>query len=171
MIAFASRTYIRIFVVRQFYTEDALILFAVLALCSTTGLAISNLISLYESLAVILHGPNLSLLANSLDKIPDISRRNNAAAMLWWCVIYPVKLAFLFFFRRLIVRLPKVYSWWWWASAITILSWVGSVASDWTTCPFTTVKQVLSKWPRSLTLALLIPCPSQHVPDHLGSSE
>ena len=149
MIAFACRIYIRTFVVRQFYTEDGLILFAVLALCSTTGLAISNLISLYESLAVILHGPNLSLLAKTLDKIPEISRRNNAAAMLWWCVIYPVKLAFLFLFRRLVVRLPKVYSWWWWASAITMLSWAGSIASDWTTCPFTTVEQVLSKWPRS----------------------
>lgn len=123
--------------------EDALLLFAVICLCGTTGLALSNMQSLYNSLAVILHGPDLGLLLDTLNHIPEISKRNNAAATLWWCVIYPVKLAFLFFFRRLIIRLRGVYLWWWWALAFTLLAWIGATVADWLTCPFTNATKVL----------------------------
>ncbi|KAI4155734.1 MAG: hypothetical protein L6R39_001186 [Caloplaca ligustica] len=143
ILTYGARCYIRTFVVKQFLVDDALLLFAVICLCVTTGLDLDNVQSLYDSLAVILHGPDMNLLLKTLDQIPRISRHNNAAATLWWCVIYPVKLAFLFFFRRLIVRLPKLYVWWWWVLGITVLSWIGATVADWLTCPFTAVEKVL----------------------------
>ncbi|KAL8906158.1 MAG: hypothetical protein Q9207_002191 [Kuettlingeria erythrocarpa] len=114
LIAYAARTYIRTFVVKQFLVEDGLLLFAVVCLCGTTGLAFRNMPSLYNILAVILHGPDLQRLVETLHEIPEISKRNNAAATLWWAVIYPVKLAFLFFFRRLIQQESSI--------AVTVVS-------------------------------------------------
>ncbi|KAI4114115.1 MAG: hypothetical protein LQ345_005051 [Seirophora villosa] len=144
LIAYAARTCIRTLVVKQFLVEDALLLLAVVCLCGTTGLAFSNMHSLYNTLAVILHGPDLTQLVDTLNQIPEISKRNNAAATLWWSVIYPVKLAFLFFFRRLIVRLPRLYIWWWVALPLTVLAWAGALVADWLTCPYTTIDRVLS---------------------------
>lgn len=143
LIAYAARTCIRTLVVKQFLVEDALLLLAVVCLCGTTGLAFSNMHSLYNTLAVILHGPDLTQLVDTLNQIPEISKRNNAAATLWWSVIYPVKLAFLFFFRRLIVRLPRLYIWWWVALPLTVLAWAGALVADWLTCPYTTIDRVL----------------------------
>ncbi|KAI4136964.1 MAG: hypothetical protein LQ341_005353 [Variospora aurantia] len=130
LMAYAARTYIRTFVVKQFLVEDALLLLAVVCLCGSTALAFSNMHSLYNILAVILHGPDLGQLVDTLNQIPEVSKRNNAASTLWWCVIYPVKLAFLFFFRRLIVRLPKLYMWWWLALPITVLAWAGALIAE-----------------------------------------
>lgn len=148
LMAYAARNYIRTFVVKQFLVEDALLLFAVVSLCGSTVLAFSNMHSLYNILAVILHGPDLGQLLDTLNQIPEVSKRNNAASTLWWCVIYPVKLAFLFFFRRLIVRLPKLYMWWWLALPITMLAWAGALIAGWLTCPYTKIDEVLCTWKR-----------------------
>ncbi|KAL8957846.1 MAG: hypothetical protein Q9193_004983 [Seirophora villosa] len=86
LVAYAARTCIRTLVVKQFLVEDALLLLAVVCLCGTTGLAFSNLHSLYNTLAVILHGPDLTQLVDTLNQIPEISKRNNAAATLW-CIL------------------------------------------------------------------------------------
>lgn len=131
--------------IKQFFVEDGLLLFAMASLCATTGLAITNMQDLYNSLAAILQGPNLEILLESLHRIPIITRRNNAASILWWCVIFPIKLAFLFFFRRLIIRLPRMYVWWWCGLAFTILSWAAATVADMLTCPWTNVEQVLCK--------------------------
>ena len=145
LLTYAARTYIRTFVVRQFFAEDGLLLFAVICLCVVTGLDLSDAQHLYDSLAVILHGPDLALLIETLGEIPEISRRNNAASALWWCVIFPAKLALLFFLRRLIVRSPRLYMWWWWALAITLVSWVVSTVADMLTCPYVSTQQVLCR--------------------------
>lgn len=146
LIAYAARTYIRTFVVKQFLVEDGLLLFALVSLCGTTGLAFRNMKLLYNVLGISLHGLDLGLLLDASHQIPGISRGNSAAFTLGLCVIYPVKLAFLFFFRRLAVRLPRLYAWWWLALTLTILAWVAAVVAVWLTCPFTSITKVLCKW-------------------------
>ena len=146
LLTYAIRAYIRTFVVRQFLVEDGLLLFAIIGLCVVTGLNLSNMQQLYDSLAVILHGPDLALLIKTLAEIPHISRRNNAVSVLWWFVLFPAKLAFLFFFRRLIVRSPRLYMWWWWALAITLLSWAASMVVSILACPYVSTTQVRCKF-------------------------
>ena len=66
LLTYAARTYIRTFVVRQFFVEDGLLLFAIICLCVVTGLDLSNNQHLYDSLAVILHGLDLAILIKTL---------------------------------------------------------------------------------------------------------
>lgn len=143
IITYVIRTYIRTRVLNQFFTEDALLSFAVVCLCTTTALAYTNMQNQYDALAAILHNAGFNALLDLLDTIPRILKMENAASMLWWCVIFPVKLAFLFFFRRLIIRWRKLYIWWWCAMASTVIALAVSVTVDWLTCPYMTLDGVI----------------------------
>ncbi|MCJ1437073.1 hypothetical protein MMC27_006458 [Xylographa pallens] len=144
IISYATRTYIRAIFLKQFSTEDALLLFAVICLCCATGLAYSAMQAQYDSLAVILNGAEGGLIFTLLDELPEISREENAAATIWWFVIVPVKIAYLFFFRRLISRLRDLNIWWWCVIVFTITAGLACVAASWLTCPYFTATGVLS---------------------------
>ena len=145
IIIYATRTYIRARIVKQFSTEDVLLLFAVICLCAVTGLAYSSIHNLYDSLAVILHGVESGLLFNLLEEIPKTSKENNAATTLWWLIIFPVKLAYLFFFRRLISRVRELNIWWWCVIGFTVPAGLVCIAASWLTCPYFTIQKVLCK--------------------------
>lgn len=145
IITYVTRTYIRIRILKQFFTEDALLSFAVICLCATTALAYVGLQNQYDILAAILHNVSAESLFDLFDDIPRTSKLENAGPTLWWCVIFPVKLAWLFFFRRLIIRWKNLYIWWWCATAITLAALAASLAADWLTCPYFTAAKVLCK--------------------------
>ncbi|MCJ1402777.1 hypothetical protein MMC11_005998 [Xylographa trunciseda] len=144
IISYAIRTYIRAIFLKQFSTEDALLLFAVICLVGTTALAYSTMQAQYDSVAVILNGAEGGLIFSLLDELPEIAKKADAAATLWWFVIVPVKLAYLFFFRRLISRLRDLNIWWWCVIAFTIPAGLACVAAGWLTCPYFTAIGVLS---------------------------
>lgn len=133
LLTYAARIYIRSFVLKEFFAEDGLLLFAVICLCIVTGLDLSDTHHLYDSVAVIFQGPDSMLLINIV------------TSALWWCVIFPAKLAFLFFFRRLILHLPRLYMWWWCALAIMLLSWAASTVADVLRGPYVTTQQGLCR--------------------------
>ena len=143
IITFITRTYIRTLILKQFLTEDVLLSFAVVCLCATTALSYRSMQDQYDALAVILHNAGFEALYSLIDRIPTDSKLENAASTLWWCVIYPVKMAFLFFFRRLILRRRNLYIWWWCAVGFTASAMAVSVAADWLTCPYFTLEGVL----------------------------
>ena len=145
IITHATRTYIRARILKQFSTEDVFLLFAVICLCCSTGLAYSAMQNLYDSLAVILHGGQSGLIFSILDHLPETSKETNAETTLWWLVIFPVKLAYLFFFRRLISRLRDLNTWWWCVIVFTVPAGLISIAVCWLTCPYFTIKGVLCK--------------------------
>ena len=124
-------------------TEDALLLFAVVCLCVTTALAYSDMQDQYNIVAAILHSASFDLLNGLLDRIPTMAKLQNAVSMLWWCVLFPVKMAFLFFFRRLILRWRNLYMWWWCAIVLTVSALAVSVTAIWLTCPYFTLQGML----------------------------
>ena len=138
IITYLARTYIRTRVLKQFFMEDALLSFAVVCLCATTGMAYASMQNQYDALAAI-----ILYIAGFDAPIPRIMKLDNAATTLWWCVIYPVKLAFLFFFRRLIIRWRNLYRWWWCAMAFTAVALAVSVAAGWLTCPYVTLDGII----------------------------
>ena len=142
IITYIIHAYIRARIQKQFGIEDALLLFAVICLCGTTGVAFATLQGDYDSIQVILHA-ELDLLLDVLDKVPKIAKMSNAASTLWWFVIFPVKLAYLFFFRRLIVRLRNLKIWWWCVVPFTIAAGLASLTASWLTCPYFTLEGVM----------------------------
>ena len=59
LLTYAARTYIRTFILRQFFAEDGLLLFAVICLCVVTGLDLKDAQIWYDSLAAVnLRGPD-----------------------------------------------------------------------------------------------------------------
>lgn len=130
---------------KQFFTEDALLLFAVICLCGTTGLAYAGLQSLYDELQVILHAGKGGLLVKVLDRIPEVAKEENASATLVWLVIFSVKMAYLFFFRRLVSRVKHLMRWWWFVVSFTVTAGFVCIAVAWLTCPYSSIEKVLSR--------------------------
>lgn len=130
---------------KQFFTEDALLLFAVICLCGTTGLAYAGLQSFYDELQVILHAGEGSLLVKVLDRIPEVAKEENASATLVWFVIFSVKMAYLFFFRRLLSCLENLKRWWWCVISFTVPAGLVCIAAVWLTCPYSSIEEVLSR--------------------------
>ncbi len=145
IITYAIRTYIRARILRQFSTEDVLLMLAVLCLIGTTALAYSTMQGHYGLLAVVPHVGGSGLLFKLFAKIPEISKKSNAASTLWWFVLFPVKLAYLFFFRRLSGHLRGLTIWWWCVVPFTIAAGLVSVVASWLTCPYFTVEGLLCK--------------------------
>lgn len=145
IVTYAVRTYIRARMLKKFFADDILLLFAVICLVAVTGLGFSSLQHQYDLLAVILHGADPVLLFSVLDDIPRTSVEENTAATIWWFVIYPVKLAFLFFFRRLIYRVRGLKLWWYFVVVFTVLAGLASLTVSWLTCPYFTIDGVICK--------------------------
>ena len=130
---------------KQFFTEDALLLFAVICLCASTGLAYAGLQNLYDALQIVLHAGRGGLLFEVFGKIPEVAKEENASATLWWFVIFSVKMAYLFFFRRLLSRVKHLMRWWWFVVGFTVPAGFVCIAVAWLTCPYSSIEKVLSR--------------------------
>ena len=145
IITYITRAYIRARILKQFSIDDVLLLLAVICLCGVTGLSYAVMQHLYNSLAVILHNAETSIIFDLLVQIPTISKESNAAATIWWFVLFPVKLAYLCFFRRLIFRVRGLNIWWWCVLIFTIIGGIVSIVASWLTCPYFDLAGVLCK--------------------------
>ena len=143
IVAFFIRGYIRIRIHQKVQVEDYILLFAVVCLCATTGLAYATLPAMYALIQLVLHGFENGLNFELLGEIPRISKQENAATTLEWLVVFSVKIAFLFFFRRLISHLRGLMIWWHVATTLTILAGLVGIAVSWLTCPYFTIEGLL----------------------------
>lgn len=141
IITYITHAYIRARIVKKFAIEDALLLFAVICLCGSTGVHLANVQGLYDGINVLIHS-DLNSLNKVLENLPKNSRLSNTAATLWWFVIFPVKLAYLFFFRRLILRLRNLQIWWWFVVSFTIPAGFACLAVSWMICPHFSLKAI-----------------------------
>jgi hypothetical protein len=98
----------------------------------------------YDSVQVIFNA-DLDLLLHTIGEFQWFLEMSNAVATLWWCVVFTVKLAYLFFFRRLVVRLRNLEIWWWFVVTFTIAGWVASLVSSWSTCQSFTLEGIMGK--------------------------
>ncbi|KAK2768273.1 hypothetical protein FQN54_000126 [Arachnomyces sp. PD_36] len=57
-----------------------------------------------------------------------------ANTMLFWFSLWSVKISLLFLYRRLMKGLPQLMRWWWVVMGFTLVSLVGCVVSNFTSC-------------------------------------
>ncbi|KAL8641516.1 MAG: hypothetical protein Q9228_001679 [Teloschistes exilis] len=96
---------------KQFFTEDFMLAFAVICLCGSTALVVASLQEQYDELAVILHSSTFDPTLEFIEKLPKTLAMNNAASTLWWLVIFPVKLAFFGLVNMPVCRDEGDYQW------------------------------------------------------------
>ncbi|KAL9589533.1 MAG: hypothetical protein Q9203_001669 [Teloschistes exilis] len=83
IIAFIIRSYVRLRIMKQFFTEDFMLAFAVICLCGSTALVVASLQEQYDELAVILHSSTFDPTLEFIEKLPKTLAMNNAASTLW----------------------------------------------------------------------------------------
>ena len=145
VLAFASRMYIQIRILKRFPAEDWLLVFAVIVLIGCSTLYFVALQNLYDSTTVIFDGFSSTVLFKALQEIPAEAKEANAMSTFWWFIIFPVKLAYLIFFRKLIKRLKHLSRYWWFAVGFLFPALIINEVVAWQTCPYDTIEDLIGK--------------------------
>lgn len=114
MISACARYYIRIFVQKQFSSDDGILLFGLLCLVA----AISILLKVFDQMYIVgasesgnlVHVP---LPADFIEESYYFQKMVTFSLVLTWFAIVSVKFSYLFLFKRLIGRIPHMIRYWW----------------------------------------------------------
>ncbi|KAL8860684.1 MAG: hypothetical protein Q9178_003037 [Gyalolechia marmorata] len=114
MVSACARYYIRIYVQKQFTSDDGILLFGLMCLIA----AISVLLNFIDQMYVVgtSESGNLvhvSLPSNFIEQAYFFQKMVTVSLVLTWCSIVAVKFSYLFLFKRLVKGLPQMVTYWW----------------------------------------------------------
>lgn len=117
-----ARYYIRIWVQKQFSSDDGILLFGIACLVVAIGLLVTIIDEMYvvgtsESGNLV----NVPLPSDFIEQAYEFQKMVTVALILTWCTIVSVKFSYLFLFRRLISRMPRMTAYWWIATVYNAL--------------------------------------------------
>lgn len=114
MISACARYYIRIFIQKQFSSDDGILLFGLACLIAAIGVLLTIVDKMY--LIGASESGNLTdvpLPDDFIEQAYVFQKMVTVSLVLTWCSIVSVKFSYLFLFRRLIGRIPKMTTYWW----------------------------------------------------------
>lgn len=129
MCSVCARYYIRVYIQKQFSSDDGILLFGVACLIVAIGLLFKFADKMYivgsqESGDLI----GVPLPGDFIEQAYDFQKLVTVALILTWLTIVSVKFSYLFLFRRLIGRMPKLIAYWWFAAVYNaVISTYGAI--------------------------------------------
>ncbi|KAL8792681.1 MAG: hypothetical protein Q9195_004741 [Heterodermia aff. obscurata] len=137
MCSVCARYYIRVYVQKQFSSDDGILLFGVACLIVAIGL----LLKLADEMYVVGSQESGNLIgvavpSNFIDQAYYFQKMVTVALILTWLTIVSVKFSYLFLFRRLIGRMPKMMAYWWFVAGYNALISVYGAIVYGVECPY-----------------------------------
>ena len=125
------RTYVRVSKQKRLHADDYALFGAVAFYFALAALYIVDIPYLYAFLDYT--SGNAPFTPDLTEKYAYMMRINYAVTPLFWAVLWSVKMSLLLFFKR-VIRGTIWMRVWWVIFGITVLSFVGCVVSEFTSC-------------------------------------
>ncbi|KAF2170535.1 hypothetical protein M409DRAFT_64236 [Zasmidium cellare ATCC 36951] len=127
----ALRAYVRIAKQGRLHEDDLALFFGLALYITLCALYIADIPYLYSVMGWLSGHTQLS--QKIVADYTQMMRYNYAVTMFFWAVLWSVKISLLLFFRRVILNTNFIRAWWV-ILAFTILTFIGCVISQFTSC-------------------------------------
>lgn len=125
----------------KLFLDDALVLFALLALAAATGVLFSFVDSLYK-VEVLTMDRTVTFTLEEAKSLLPVHKWLFIFLSLNWTAIFAIKFSFLVFSHLLIRDISRKLNIYYWASLIfTGISWAFIMAEPWILCPYLGIGQ------------------------------